>query len=372
MRLSANSSRAAHENRFELPKPTQRVFGTLPDGRVVHAWTLTGRDDFEIEVLTYGGVVRRLMVPDRDGAVEDVVLGYPDLDAYLNDSFFMGATVGRVAGRVGQGRLKVEGHMFLLPINDAANHLHGGPEALNTRLWDATPIEGEKGATSLQLTYCSPDGEQGYPGSVTLKVVYTVTVDNELIFETFAEVDRPTPISLTHHGYFNLAGEGKGTVLEHRCRIQSSQVLACDSEMGLLNQLETVAGRAADLRQTKRLGDVIPGLWQQHGDLYQLEEQSGLKPVARVADPATGRVLEVSSTHSYLQTYFGGALHAGMNGKSGRAYQPFAGFCLECQGYPEATNVEGFGDIMVRPGDVQHHTTLYAFSTIANNTKQGD
>ena len=346
-----------------MSKPTQRLFGTLPDGRAVHVWTLTGRSGFALEVLTYGGIVRRLMVPDRDGAVDDVVLGYQDLDTYLSDPFFMGATVGRIAGRVGQGRISVEGQSYTLPINDGPNHLHGGPEALNTKLWDATLIARENGAASLLLTYCSPHGEQGYPGTVQLKVLYTVTSDNEFIFETFAEADRPTPISLTHHGYFNLSGEGNGSVLEHQCQIQSPQRLACDDAMGLRNRFETVEGSAADMRQAVRLGDVIPELWQQHGDLYRIDGPDCLKTVARVSDPESGRVLNVSSANPYLQTYFGGALHADMIGKFGQGYQPFGGFCLECQGYPEASNVAGFGDILVRPGDVQHHTTIYAFST---------
>lgn len=335
----------------------------MPDGTLVHAWTLKGSGGLEIEVLTYGGIVRRIMAPDRNGAFSDVVLGYNTLEGYINDACFMGATAGRIAGRVTGGKLKVDGQVYDLLINDEPNHLHGGPDSLNRKVWKAEAVEGDDGAPSLKLTYESPDGEQGYPGKAYLSVFYTVTAENHMVFETKAVVDRTTPISLTHHSYFNLSGEGVGTINDHRMEIASDSVASSDKYMTLLNKLAPVDSTAADMRQPTRLGDVIPDLWEQHGDLYWLGESDAPKRIARVEDPASGRVMEVITDCTCLQTYFSTSFDGSFGGKSGRKYEQFGAFCMECEGYPEAANVDGFGDITVRPGEEQHTTTIYAFST---------
>ena len=337
-----------------------RPFGSMPDGRVVEAYTLTGKNGLCLEVLTYGGIVNRLRVQDHAGALADVVLGYDDFESYLKDPCFMGATVGRIAGRVSAGKLQVEGKEYKLPINDAPNHLHGGPAALNTTLWTAEPITREDGAPALKLSYTSPDGEQGYPGELRVSVIYTVTDANEFIYETYAESDQITPASLTHHSYFNLSGQG--TVMEHAVQIHSSHTIQSDEKMTLLHELESVEGRAADLREPRKVAQFIADIWQQHGDLYWLGESSEMKPVARVVDPASGRILEAHTTQSCVQTYFGESYDGSIIGKSGAAYPQFPGFCLECQGYPEATNVAGFGNILIYPGKPLHHRTIYAFS----------
>lgn len=361
--LGSNVPRPSLSKLTMAPENIRKAsFGTLANGQNIESWTLAGSQGLVLEVLTYGGIVRRLLAPDRNGRVDDVVLGYGDLEGYLNDPFFMGATAGRVAGRIAGGRLKLAEGIYFLPINDPPNHLHGGPEALNTKVWKAEPFQRTDGAASLKLSYISPDGEKGYPGEVKLSVVYTVTANNEFIYETFAEADRPTPVSLTHHSYFNLSGEGQGDILEHRAEIFSSHTVAADKAMTLLNQLAAVDDSPADMRQVVRLGDVVPEIWERHGDLYWLGADKAMKPAARISDPGNGRVLTVSTTNPCLQTYFGAALNGNFVGKSGRGYERFGGFCMECEGYPEAANIAGFGDIMVLPGQTQYTSTVYAFS----------
>lgn len=338
-----------------------RPFGRAPDGSDVTAWTLTGSAGMTLEVLTYGGVVRRLLTPDVSGELGDIVLGYATLEEYIADPYFMGATVGRVAGRIAKGQLKIGGRSYPLPINDPPNHLHGGPASLNTKNWDAAPLQRSDGFPSLKLSCVSPHGEQGYPGNLKLEVLYTVTGDNAFVFETRATVDAVSPVSVTHHSYFNLAGEGSSSVQEHRMQIFADSIFSSDEKMTLLDQLTSVESTAADLREARRLGDVIPRLWQRHGDLYWLGENAALRPAARVTDPGSGRTLEVRTTCSCLQTYFSAALDGSVTGKSGRPYRQYGGFCLECEDYPQAHGTGSFGDILLHPGEERCTTTIYVF-----------
>jgi aldose 1-epimerase len=307
-------------------------------------------------------------VPGRDGRLSDVVLGFDSLQAYVEGRAYLGAIVGRIAGRVGGGRLLVDGSEHLLPLNDGPNHLHGGWRGLDRRVWSAHPAEAPPGGSSLRLRYVSPGGEEGYPGSVSITVTYTLTADNALIVETEAASDAPTPVSLSHHGYFNLAGDGSGTVLDHEVSIYADAYVPADRSMAPSDRRESVDGRGADLRRPRRLGDALPGLAGAHGDLYLLRPAGGPlpsepTPAARVADPASGRVLLVATNDACIQFYTGVALGGTRAGKSGAPYGPHSGLCLECEGYPHAGRAEAFGDILVRPGLPQARRTVYAFAT---------
>jgi aldose 1-epimerase len=343
-----------------------RVFGTLSDGRIVEAWTLRGSGGLELEVLTYGGIVSRLLVPDRDQNLADVVLGFGELEGYLGEHPYFGVTAGRVAGRISGGRFMLDGTTYTLPINDPPNHLHGGSVSVDKQLWQAEGITRADGSPSLRLKYHSPDGANGYPGEVDLAVTYTVTPANEFVFETEVCSSRATPVSLTHHSYFNLCGEGEGNILDHHLRIDSNTIFPTDEKMTLLDELQSVDGQAADFREAKRVGDAIDSVWQKHGDLYWLGETDQCRAVAQLRDFASGRVLDVSTSNTCLQMYGAFALDGSLTGKSGRAYPAFGGLCLECQGYPNAigpTTAKGFGDIVVHPGSPIRNTTIYAFST---------
>jgi aldose 1-epimerase len=345
---------------------TPRAFGTLPSGETVDAYTLSNGSGASLQVLTYGGIVTSLRVPDRRGQVADVVLGFDRLETYLEGRAYMGAIIGRIAGRIRGGVLDLEGRAYPLACNEGGNHLHGGNRGLDKRMWTAEPLARPDGA-ALRLRYASPDGEEGYPGNLEIAVTYTLTPENGFVVESEAVADRPTPLSLAHHSYFNLAGEGSGQVLGHEFQIFAEAYVPADADMALSGRPESVAGSASDFGRPRRLGDVLATLPGAHGDAYLLgpgEPGTASVPrlVARVTEATSGRILEVSTDEACLQFYTGAMLDAPQAGRSGRRYGPFSGFCLECQGYPGSSFPNRFGDSMVRPGSVQRRRTVYAFS----------
>ena len=352
-----------------------RVFVYLDEtGSPVEAWTLNGQGGLVLEVITYGGIVTRLLAPDRDGHLTDVVLGFNNLDSYLAGHPYFGAIIGRVAGRITGAAFSIDGTPFDLAKNDPPNHLHGGIEGFDKKVWTAIPVSRPDGAPSLRLIYYSPAGEEGYPGSVNVSVTYTVTNDNTFLIETEAVTDRPTPINLTHHSYFNLAGEAAGCITDHELQVSSDEFVTTDKQMALLGRLESVMGRNNDFRQHRRLSDVLPLIFQNHGDLYLVKTsppEAGLLNMARVAQlvhPNSGRIVDVSTTEAYVQAYFGAALDGSLIGKSDVPYKQHAGICLECHSYPDGVNHPGLGDIIVHPGRPKRQTTAYAFSTLKRNS----
>ncbi|RPJ35480.1 MAG: galactose mutarotase [Verrucomicrobiaceae bacterium] len=340
-------------------------FGVLPTGEGVLLATLANSRGSSLSATNYGGIVTALRVPDRHGVIADVVLGFDRFDAYLGPHPYFGAIAGRVAGRIPGGYLVIDGQSWQLPLNDGPNHLHGGIRGLDKRLWRMDTMDRVDGAPSVRLSYSSPHGEEGYPGNVDIAVTYTLTDANEFIIDTEAASDRPTPLSLTHHSYFNLAGEGSGDALDHELTIHADHAIDADAAMTPLGTASPVAGRAHDFNRARRLRDVMPGLFQQHGDLYQIRggNTGTLVPAARLHDPVSGRLLTVSTTMAMLQFYSGASLDDSLLGKSDNTYGRHTGVCLECEGYPDAVAHPEFGDILVRPGTPQRHRTVYAFST---------
>jgi aldose 1-epimerase len=340
-----------------------RHFGKLPTAESVEAFTLTGSGGASLEFITYGGIVRSLIMPDRDGRLADVVLGFDCVEAYLAGHPFFGAITGRVAGRIPGARFPLEGKTFELVKNDGPNHLHGGLRGLDKRLWKAEPNARADGADSIRLSYLSPDGEEGYPGTVHFGVTYTLTQENVFIIESEVTSDRATPVSLTHHGYFNLAGEEAHNIFDHELTVFADHAFLVDELMTPLGRLKAVAGSSSDFRVSRRLGDAIPDLFAKHGDCYQLPDGPALHPAARLADPGSGRTLTVLTNERCLQLYTSASLDCKTAGKSGRVYQPFAGLCLECEGYPAGMDFPEFGSLLVSPDQPQHRATHYAFST---------
>lgn len=341
-----------------------RPFGQLPTGEPVEAIALAGGRGASLEALTYGGIVRSIRMPDRDGRLADVVLGFDRLDPYLGPHPFFGAITGRVAGRIPGGRFTIDGETFELVKNDGPNHLHGGLRGLDKRIWKAEPISRPDGADSVRLTYLSPDGEEGYPGAAFFCLEYTLTQDNVFLIESEVTCDRPTPISLTHHGYFNLAGDGSGDIFGHELTIFSDRTFLVDERMTPLGRTERVAGSPRDFSSPRRLGDAIPHLFERHGDCYALPGGDRLHLAARLCEPGSGRTLEVSTNEYCLQIYTAAKLECEALGKSGRPYRPFDGLCLECEGYPAGVDFPEFGSIVVTPGHPQRRATRYAFSNI--------
>jgi aldose 1-epimerase len=347
-----------------------RNFGSLPDGNPVEAWTLFGRGGLVLEMITYGATVTRLLAPDRNGHLTDVVLGFNNLDSYLAGRAYFGAMIGRVAGRITGARFNLDGKIYKLAQNEAPNHLHGGREGFDKKAWTATPVKNADGAPAVRLTYRSPNGEEGYPGEVDVAVTYTITDDNVFLVEVEASADRPTPFCPTHHSYFNLAGEAAGSILDHELQIYSDEFILTNENMTFLGEVGSVTGQNNDFRQPRILREAIPLLFQNHGDLYRIRsgtrDNPNLRPlkVARLAHPLSGRVLEVSTTETYLQLYTGAFLDGSFIGKSGAPYRQYAGICLECENYPDGVNAPSLGDIILHPGTTHREITAYAFGTL--------
>jgi aldose 1-epimerase len=353
---------------------SSRNYGVLASGQPVEAWTLSGHGGLVLEVITLGGIVTRLLAPGKNGALDDVVLGFNHLDSYVADHPYFGAITGRVAGRIAGAAFTLDGRTYELARNDPPNHLHGGVVGFDKRVWSASPANRADGAPSLRLTYRSPDGEEGYPGNVDAAVTYTVTDDNVFLVETEATSDRTTPLSLTHHSYFNLAGEGSGSVADHEIAIFADRFVPVDESLIAIGRLESTKRHGIDFREPRRLGDVIPTLFQKHGDLYALPEHGEQEQVraARLEHAASGRALTVSTTEKYLQLYTGSHLNCVRAGKSGKLYAAFAGACLECHGYPDVSNAAFRGDTLIHPGEPQRHATAYAFSVMNHGTRAID
>ena len=346
--------------------PLSRHFGSLPTGEAVEAWTLTGNSGLTLEAITYGGIVTKLLYPEASGHWVDLVLGFSDLQPYLDGHPYFGAIVGRVAGRMSDASFVVDGNTIHLPANEPPHHLHGGMQGFDKKLWTSTALTTADGAPSLRLTYCSPHDEEGYPGMVRVSVTYTITNDNAFVIDTHACTDRATPVSLTHHSYFNLAGEGSGSIAGHTLQVNADEFIETRDDLSLADRLKSVDGLADDLRQPTPLTATLHHLTQDHGALYAVPRPAVTgQPVkiAVLAHPASGRTLTCSTTNPYLQLYTASHFDGSIVGKAGRPYEKYAGICLECEGYPNGASRPDLGDIVVRPDLPQRHRTIYAFAS---------
>ncbi len=341
---------------------TRKPFGKMPDGQEVEEFRFQNSSGLSANVITYGGIITQLHVPDARGKLTDVVLGFDNLAQYLAGHPYFGCIVGRVAGRLTGGKFSLDGLQYSLAINNPPNHLHGGNVGFDKRVWKAEII-GHHTESKLSLKYLSPDGEEGYPGNVTTRVTYSLTGQNEFIIEYEATTDKATPLSLTSHSYFNLAGEGSGSLAEHKLQIFADEYAPTDESMTLLDVRKKVADAGNDFTQPQRLGDRIPKLWKQHGDNYFVRHsKERLAPVAVLMDPMSRRMMEIASTAPCVQFYTGVSLDGSLKGKSGGPYERHAGLCLECQGYPNGVNAPALGDIILRPGQTYRQTTIHKFS----------
>ncbi|MCC5841527.1 MAG: galactose mutarotase [Opitutales bacterium] len=336
-------------------------FGRLADGRSARRYLLRGACGLEASVTDYGAALTHLILPDGSGHRVDVILGFNDLATYARHPNYFGAIAGRVAGRIPRGRFALAGKDYQLATNHPPNHLHGGAVGFDKKIWKLVSADADTPAVTL--AYESPDGEEGYPGRVRAEVAYRILHHRTLEIEERVVSDTVTPVNLTQHGYFNLAGEGGGDALDHELTVFSDTYVPCDRDMTPTGRMETVAGTAADFRGARRLRDAIPELFQRHGDLYRIRDADGvaLLPAARLAHPASGRVMEVRTTHRFLQFYTGVDLDGSFVGKSGCVYGPHAGVCLECEGYPDAVHHPGIDDILVQPGQPLIRRTHYVF-----------
>lgn len=348
------------------PSITRSPFGRLPDGRSVERFTLANGKGLECDIINYGGIVTALRVPVRDGKSVDVVLGFDRLEDYLGPHPCFGTLVGRVAGRISGGRFTLDDKEYPLPINEPPNHLHGGIEGFDKKLWNIESPEITSEEASLRLTYLSPDGEEGYPGNLLVEVTYAVTVRNELVIRYGAETDRATPLSLTNHSYFNLAGEESGDIFGQTLQVFSDEIADTDDAMTLLGTKSAVAGQGNDFNHSRLLGEAIPRLLNHHGDNHFIRRSSPgeLVPAAILTDPASGLTMTALTTQECVQVFSATILDGSLTGKSGRPYEKHAGLCLECQECPGAVHTPLLGDIILRPGKRYDQTTLYRFAVM--------
>ena len=348
---------------------TRTPFGTLPDGRVVEEVTLSN-GTLTARIIAWGAALRCLDVPDRDGRPADVLLGYGDLQSYLDRPQYFGASVGRYANRIRGGHFSLDGRTYTLPTNDGPNTLHGGPDGFDRRLWEIEAIEG--GPTpSVTLRYVSPDGEGGFPGTLTATVTYTLSAPDILRIAYGATTDRPTIVNLTNHSYFNLAGEASGrSILDHLITIPAERYTPVDATQIPTGDLVPVEGTPFDFREPRRIGARIRDgrevqLLRGHGydHNYVIAEAPGSEPrlVARVEDAESGRVLEVASTAPGVQVYSGNMLDATTAGKSGLAYRQSDAFAIEPELFPDTPNQPAFGSARLDPGGTYRNVITYRF-----------
>jgi aldose 1-epimerase len=346
-------------------------FGRTPGGQAVELFTLTNRHGLELRATNYGGVIVSLRTPDRTGQLGDIVLGLTDLDGYLRGTPYFGALIGRYGNRIARGRFSLDGRTYRLAINDGPNHLHGGVTGFDRRVWAAEPVATDSGA-AVAFAYTSPDGEEGYPGTLRVRVTYTLTDADELIVEYHATTDRPTPVNLTQHAYFNLAGEGAPDVLGHLLTINADSFTPVDSTLIPTSVVAPVAGTPFDFRTAAPIGarigqdhpQLIMGRGYDHNFVLNRSEGAGPVHAARVEEPASGRTLDVYTTEPGLQFYSGNFLDGTITGKAGHAYRHRSGFCLETQHYPDSPNQPRFPSTILRPGEEYRSRTIYAFGVV--------
>jgi aldose 1-epimerase len=351
------------------PTLSKEDFGRTAEGETVELYTLTNANGIEAKITTYGGIVVSLRVPDRKGALDDVVLGFETLDGYLKGHPYFGAIIGRYGNRIGKGRFVLNGVEYKLATNNGEHHLHGGVKGFDKVVWKAKPVTG-RDKVGVELTYLSKDGEEGYPGNVSVKVVYTLTNNNELRVESVATTDKDTLVNLTYHSYFNLAGQGNGDILGHELVINADRFTPVDAGLVPTGELRSVRGTPFDFTLSTAIGARINQDEEQlkfgrgYDHNWVLNGISGrLRLAARVFEPTTGRVLEVGTTEPGLQFYAGNFLDGSLTGKGGKVYGHRSGFCLEPQHFPDSPNKPGFPPTVLKKGKKYQTTTVYRFST---------
>lgn len=354
------------------PGVRSRSFGQLPDGRDVTLFQVSSPSGMVMEVTNYGGIITRLTAPDRDGEYVDVVLGYDELDAYLAETPYFGAIIGRYGNRIANGQFELDGETYTLAQNNGENHLHGGIQGFDKVLWEAQPFSmgSEYGVV---LNYESPDGEEGYPGNLSVRVTYMLTADNRLIVSYQATTDKATPVNLTQHTYFNLAGPGSDSILDHQLMIAADHFTPIDGGLIPTGEIRPVADTPFDFTEATAIGARIDeedeqlanGLGYDHNWVLS-DLSSDMRLAARVFEPTSGRVLEVLTEEPGLQFYAGNFLDGTLTGKYDEIYEYRSGFCLETQHFPDSPNQPAFPSTILRPGETYQTRTIFAFSTDAN------
>jgi aldose 1-epimerase len=339
-------------------------FGKTPEGTPVEIFVLAN-GKMTVKVITYGAIVTEIDVPDKSGKLTDVVLGFDNLEGYLGSHPYFGAATGRVANRIARARFTLDGKEFTLAANNGPNTLHGGKKAFDKVVWKATDVSGSAGP-AVKMSYLSPDGEEGFPGNLSVSVTYTVTADNELRIDYSATTDKATPVNLTNHSYFNLAGPAAGSILGHEMMLAADLYTPVDDNLIPTGETISVQGTPLDFTRPATLGSRIGELKGEPGgyDHNYVLRKGGkeLALAARVTEPESGRVLEMFTTEPAVQLYTANFLDGTIKGKGGVTYKKQHAFCLEAQHYPDSVNQPKFPSTILRPGSTYTQTTIYKFS----------
>lgn len=352
----------------EGKKPVKELFGKLADGTKVYRWSLANGGT-RMKVLSYGGIVQSLELPDRHGRYTNVSLGYDTIEAYVAGTTFFGALIGRYGNRIAKGRFTLDGKTHQLSVNDGENSLHGGAKGFDTRVWDVEPFKDASGV-GLRLHHTSVDGEMGYPGTLRVTVTYTLTARGDWRIDYAATTDKPTVVNLTNHTYYNLAGEGSGDILDHELALAASRFTPTDAGLIPTGELAKVAGTPFDFRRAKTVGRDIRVSHEQlvtakgFDHNWVLDKGITRRPehFATLRDQASGRTLKVATTEPGVQFYSGNFLDGTLSGPSGRTYRQGDGLCLETQHFPDSPNQPKFPSTVLRPGETYRSGTVHSFS----------
>jgi len=347
---------------------SKQAWGKTAAGDAVDLYTLTNASGASVRIATLGGTVVSLKVPDRAGALGDVVLGFDSLDGYLRPHPFFGVLVGRYGNRIGNARFALDGKTYTLAKNNGANSLHGGVKGFDKYVWKARPVDSPDGL-ALELTHVSPDGDEGFPGTLSVTVRYTWTDANGLRIDYTATTDKPTVLNLTNHSYFNLSAGASPTILDHTLHLLADKYTPVDKGLIPTGELRAMAGTPFDFTKARRIGEFIDADDEQikfgggYDHNFVFRSQPGtMRLGARVTDPASGRVMDVTTTEPGVQFYTGNFLDGSIVGRTGKPYVKRSGLCLETQHYPDSPNKPAFPSVVLRPGETYKTTTQYTFS----------
>lgn len=357
------NSRALSQSPRPSPTVTKESFGSTKIGVPVDQYILSSGSGVTASIITYGGIIRSLTAPGRDGRVEDIVLGYDSLGQYEARHPYFGTITGRFANRIAKGSFSLDGKTYTLATNNGPNHLHGGINGFDRAVWKAES-SAKPDSVSLQLSHVSPDGDEGYPGTLDVTVTYTLFSNNTLRIDYSATTDKATPINLTSHSYFNLKGHASGDVLNQKIQIYARSIVPVDGTLIPTGDLQSVDGTPFDFRNPEAIGSRISQVEPGYDHTFVLQDSAGLKKAALAWDPDSGRALEVVTSQPGLQFYTGNFLDGSEKGKDGTAYNKYSGFCLETQHFPDSPNQRSFPSTILRPGDTYQHSTLFKFGIL--------